>query len=59
MASCPSIEHIYVEGNEEIDYFPKRRQSIKNLIPNLKTLDGIPFTEGNHLVVLIINIEID
>lgn len=46
LAACPLIEHIYVEGNEEIDFFPKRRQTIKNLVPKLKTLDGSPFTEG-------------
>lgn len=46
LAACPLLEHIYVEGNEEIDLYPKNRQTIKNLVPKLKTLDGSPFTEG-------------
>lgn len=50
LGTCPLLEDIYVEGNEELDLFPKRRQSIKNLLPNLKTLDGLPFTPGLYKI---------
>lgn len=47
LSLCPVLEHIWLDENEEIINFPKYRQTVKNLIPCLKTLDGLPFTEGN------------
>ncbi|KAI4463936.1 hypothetical protein MML48_4g00018096 [Holotrichia oblita] len=43
---CPVLEHMWLEDNEDIVDYPKYRQTVKNLIPNLKTLDGQPFTAG-------------
>lgn len=53
---CPVLEHLYLEGNEEVDLYPKRRQTVKNLLPNLKTLDGEPFTEGILVTLLIADV---
>lgn len=44
---CPVLEHMWLEENEDIVNYPQYRQTVKNLIPNLKTLDGQPFTAGN------------
>ncbi|KAK9753454.1 hypothetical protein QE152_g1989 [Popillia japonica] len=41
---CPVLEHMWLEENEDIVNYPQYRQTVKNLIPNLKTLDGQPFT---------------
>jgi hypothetical protein len=43
---CEKLEHIYLEGNDEIWQFPKYRQTVKSLLPALRSLDGITYTEG-------------
>ncbi|KAJ3658972.1 hypothetical protein Zmor_010683 [Zophobas morio] len=42
---CEKLEHIYLEGNAEIWQFPKYRQTVKSLLPRLRSLDGITYTE--------------
>ncbi|RZC36769.1 leucine-rich repeat-containing protein 56, partial [Asbolus verrucosus] len=41
---CEKLEHIYLQGNDEIWQFPKYRQTVKSLLPALRSLDGISYT---------------
>ncbi|GJQ77330.1 hypothetical protein Trydic_g20747 [Trypoxylus dichotomus] len=52
LSLCPSLEHIWLEDNDDIVNYPKYRQTVKDLIPTLKTLDGQPLFAEKYLNAL-------
>lgn len=42
---CDNLEHLNLEGNENVTVTSNYRVAIKKYMPNLKTLDGVYFTQ--------------
>ncbi|XP_044256019.1 leucine-rich repeat-containing protein 56 [Tribolium madens] len=45
---CEKLEHIFLEGNDEIWQFGNYRQTVKSLLPTLRSLNGITFEDESN-----------
>ena len=46
LSLCDNLTELILEGNENVISAPDYRRTVKELLPNLKKLDGEPFSDG-------------